>query len=75
MDRNGRIRKLGLVSKRRDKWRGFLRGLRRLKIDHFSDHSIHGYIDAILKAVHDEDEHVKSGGQAKPASAYADTDE
>ena len=73
-DRNGRIRKLGAVSKRRDKLRGFLRGLRRLRIDHFSDHSIHGYIDAILKAVHDEDERVKLGGQAKPASAYAEMD-
>lgn len=74
-DRNGRIRKLGIVSKRRDRWQGFFRGLRRWKIDHFSDHSIHQYIDSILKAVHDEDERVKSGGQAKPASAYADTEE
>lgn len=74
-DRNGRIRKLGIVSKRRDKWRGFLRGLRRWKIDHFSDHSIHCYIEAIIKAVHDEDERIKTGGQAKPASAYADIEE
>jgi triacylglycerol lipase len=74
-DRNGRIRKLGMVSKRRDKWRGFLNGLRSWKIDHFADHSIHRYIDAILKSVHDEDERIKSGGQTKPASAYADTDE
>lgn len=74
-DRNGRIRKLGIVSKRRDKWRGFLRGLRRWKIDHFSDHSIHQYIDAILKAIADEDERVKSGAKAKPASAYADKEE
>ena len=75
LDRNGRIRKLGLVSKRRDRWQGFFRGLRRWKIDHFSDHSIHGYIDAILKAAHDEDERIKSGAEAKPASAYAETDE
>jgi triacylglycerol lipase len=74
LDRSGRIRKLGMLSKRRDKWRGFLRGLRRFKIDHFSDHSIHSYIDAILNAVHDEDERIQSGGQAKPASVYADTD-
>lgn len=75
LDRNGRMRKLGLISKRRDRWRGFIDGLKRLKIDHFSDHSIHGYIDAILKTLHDEDESVKLGGQVKPASAYAKTDE
>lgn len=75
LDRNGRIRKLGLVSKRRDKWRGFLRGLGKWKIDHFSDHSIHRYIESILKAVQDEDERVESGGQSKPASAYTDVEE
>ena len=74
-DRNGRIRKLGVVSKRRDKWQGFLRSLRRWKIDHFSDHSIHCYIDALVKAVKKEDELVESGGKAKPAAAYADVDE
>ncbi|MCO8123915.1 lipase family protein [Stieleria sp. TO1_6] len=74
-DRNGRIRKLGIISKRRDKWRGFLRGLKRWKIDHFSDHSIHRYIESLLIAIGDEEERIKSGGQAKPASAYAGTDE
>ncbi|QDV45008.1 Lipase (class 3) [Stieleria neptunia] len=74
-DRNGRIRKLGRVSKRRDKWHGFLRGLRRWKIDHFADHSIHQYIDSIVAAVRDEEQRLRSGGLAKPASAYADTDE
>lgn len=75
LDRNGRIRKLGLVSKRRDRWHGFLRGLRRWKIDHFSDHSIHRYIESILSAVEQEDKRVEFGGQAKPAAAYADVKE
>ncbi|WP_182870097.1 lipase family protein [Rhodopirellula sp. JC639] len=74
-DRNGRIRRLGRVSKRRDKWRGFLRGLRKWKIDHFTDHSIHQYIQAIVAAVQDEETRVQSGGRAKPASAYTGTGE
>lgn len=51
IDSVGQLREIGLVGKRRDRWRGFLRGLRRWKVDHFSDHSIHGYIDAIAAAV------------------------
>lgn len=74
LDLNGRIRKLGIVSKRRDKWRGFVRALKRWKIDHFSDHSIHRYIEAILKAVADEDQRLQTGGHAKPASAFASSD-
>jgi len=72
LDRNGRIRKLNLLSRRRDRWQGFLRGLRRWKIDHFSDHSIHQYIQAIYKAVREEDQRIDQGGQAKSASNYAD---
>ncbi|MEM8669580.1 MAG: lipase family protein [Planctomycetota bacterium] len=47
LDRNGRLRHLGAIAKRRDRWQGFLRALKRWKIDHFADHSIHGYIKAI----------------------------
>jgi triacylglycerol lipase len=75
LDRNGRIRKLGIVSKRRDKWRGFVRELRRWRIDHFSDHSIRDYIEAILRAVRDEQERVAAGRQPKPAAAYVDVKE
>ncbi|MCC9601062.1 lipase family protein [Stieleria sp. JC731] len=74
-DHNGRIRKLGVVSKRRDKWRGFIRSLKRWKIDHFSDHSIHRYIDALIVAVQKEDDEIAVGGTCKPAAAYADTEE
>ena len=38
VDRNGKIGQLGHINKRRDRWKGFFRGLRRWKIDHFSDH-------------------------------------
>ena len=75
MDRNRRIRKLGHISKRRDRWRGFLRGLRGWKIDHFSDHSIHQYIDGILKAVRDEDDSIRRGLSPKKAEAYASIEE
>ena len=74
LDRNGRIRKLGLVSKRRDRWRGFVRGLRSWKIDHFSDHSTQCYIDGLVRAVKEEDESIRAGGEAKPPSAYANLD-
>ena len=50
VDSNGELRHLGAVAKRRDRWRGFLRSLKRWKIDHFADHSIHCYIDAIAEA-------------------------
>ena len=70
-DRNSRIRKLGLISKRRDRWRGFFRGLRRWKIDHFADHSIHRYIEGLLKAVRDEDDAIGRGLTPKGAEDYA----
>lgn len=71
LDRNSRIRKLGHLSRRRDRWRGFLRGLRKWKIDHFSDHSIHSYVDGVLKAVRDEDDAVRRGQTPKTAESYA----
>ena len=72
LDRNGRIRKLGIISKRRDRWQGFLRGLRRMKVDHFSDHSIARYIEGIVKAVSEEDKRINLGGEAKRAAEYSD---
>ncbi|TWT94495.1 lipase family protein [Stieleria varia] len=71
LDRNCRIRKLSYASKRRDRWRGFFRGLRKWKIDHFADHSIHRYIEGILKAVRDEDDAIARGLSPKPPEAYA----
>lgn len=56
LDRNGNLRRLDRVAKRADRWRGFLRGLRKLKIDHFTDHSVHQYIEHIYRAVQKEEE-------------------
>ncbi|MEZ6089461.1 MAG: lipase family protein [Pirellulaceae bacterium] len=51
LDYQGRIRMLEGWLRTKDRLRGFLRGLRKLNIDHFSDHSIRRYIDAILHAI------------------------
>ncbi len=71
LDHEGKIRKLGHIGKRRDRWNGFLRGLRRWKVDHFADHSIHNYIQAIAAAVEQEQQEVADGGQAKQAEQFA----
>ena len=63
LDHAGRIRRLGVLGKRRDRWAGFFRSLKRWKIDHFADHSIHHYINAIARAVADERHHIAEGGQ------------
>lgn len=71
IDRNGKLGQLGHVSKRRDRWQGFLRGLRRWKIDHFSDHSIHNYIDAIHVAMKEDQQQISEGGTAIEADELA----
>lgn len=54
LDHEGKIRKLGRASRRRDQLTGFLQSLLRWRIDHFDDHSIHRYITAIASAAVDE---------------------
>ena len=67
IDSAEKIRKIGAIGKRRDRWRGFLRGLGRWKVDHFSDHSVHGYIRAIAGAVQAEKEQRSQGhGDVSP---------
>ena len=74
MNRNGKIGRIGHINKRRDRWQGFLRGLRRWKIDHFADHSIHNYINAIADAVEEEKQQLDQGGTAKLAGELAGDD-
>ncbi|TWU26200.1 Lipase (class 3) [Novipirellula galeiformis] len=71
IDRNGKLGRLGMILKRRDRWWGFIHGLRRRKIDHFSDHSIHEYIAAIHRAVEAEQQEMVGGGVAKSGSEFA----
>jgi triacylglycerol lipase len=74
MNRDGKIGRISYVNKRRDRWKGFLRGLKRWKIDHFADHSIHHYINAILAAVEQEKADRAQGGKATTALELAGDD-
>lgn len=71
IDHNGNLGRLGLVSKRRDRWQGFFRGLRRWKIDHFADHSIHHYLEAIGTALNEDEQKIQAGGTALIAEDLA----
>ena len=50
----GKIRRLTSWQRVKDRWRGFLRGLREGQFDHFADHSIGQYIQHIRAAVEEE---------------------
>ena len=67
IDRLGRIRRIGPIGKRRDRWLGFWRSLGQRKIDHFSDHSIHGYIEA-LRVSAEQQQRAEPQTTATPAS-------
>ena len=51
IDFRGRVRDVEGWRRVLDRLRGFARSLRRLKIDHFSDHSVEDYVDHIHAAV------------------------
>jgi triacylglycerol lipase len=53
----GKIRHLTNWQRMKDRWRGFLRGLRDGRFDHFADHSIARYIEYICVAVEEEERH------------------
>jgi triacylglycerol lipase len=71
INRNGYIRKLGMLLKRRDRLKGFIDGIFRGKIDHFQDHSIHNYIAALQRAVETEQKKLNRGGKSKTGHEYA----
>jgi len=50
----GKIRRLTAWQRVKDRWRGFVRGLREGRFDHFADHSIGRYIEHIRNAVEEE---------------------
>ena len=50
-----RIRRLTTWQRVKDRWRGFVRGLREGSFDHFADHSIGRYIEHIRAAVAEEE--------------------
>ena len=51
----GQVRQLARWQRTKDRWRGFLRGLREGRIDHFADHSIVRYVEYIHRAVVEEE--------------------
>lgn len=51
LDHRGRLRDLEGWWRFRDRVRGFLKGLTRFRIDHFSDHNMVGYIEGIWWAI------------------------
>jgi len=51
----GKIRRLTGWQRVKDRWRGFVRGLREGRIDFFADHSIRQYIEHIRSAVEEEE--------------------
>ena len=55
LDANGKICRLTALQRSKDRWRGFIRGLKAGKIDHFSDHLIDNYIAYIHAAVQEEE--------------------
>jgi triacylglycerol lipase len=61
LDRNGKIKRLTGVLRSRDRWRGFLHGLKHGRIDPLADHSIHQYVTHIAKAANVEARAVKRG--------------
>lgn len=54
LNRRGQISNIGGLLKSRDRWWGFVRSLKKWRIDHFSDHLMGEYINAIEKIVGQE---------------------
>jgi triacylglycerol lipase len=54
LDSYGEIRRLTAWQRMKDRWRGFLTGLRKWEFDHFTDHSITRYVEYIQRAVEAE---------------------
>jgi triacylglycerol lipase len=66
----GQIRRLTAWQRTKDRWRGFLRGLKLREFDHFTDHSIRRYIDYILRAVAEEEATVPWAAAPRPHSQF-----
>lgn len=64
IDRNGRIKRLTGLWRSRDRWRGFLKGLRIGKFDLLTDHSMRLYAENIALAVDKEMQTIAEGGRA-----------
>ncbi len=70
-NRNGDIKEYGYLLKRRDRWKGFMGGLKQWKVDHLSDHSMHFYCAHLVKAVEAEDLALAKGEAQKTGNELA----
>jgi triacylglycerol lipase len=52
----GKIRRITGWQRVKDRWRGFVRGLRERRLDHFADHSIGQYVQFIRQAVEEQEQ-------------------
>ena len=68
LDRRSRLRKVTGWRRFRDRWWGFVGGLRRWRIDHFSDHNLGEYLNGIHKAI-EQDEGVRLQSADAPPAA------
>ena len=66
----GQICRLSSWQRIKDRWRGFLHGLRQRQFDHFADHSIAQYIGHIRSAVKLEEQSVRP--LRLPTAAYSE---
>lgn len=76
LDNRGRVRNLKGWWRFADRWRGFLKGLARFRIDHFSDHNLIGYIEGVWRAIEEEEpahdrENLAERRQQRRASSVA----
>ncbi|MEM6330250.1 MAG: lipase family protein [Planctomycetota bacterium] len=72
LDRNGRLSDIDGVLRLRDRFWGFLRSLKRWRIDHFSDHLMGEYITAIRRLMEEDNrKRAAAGGVASDAPATA----
>ncbi len=55
LNADGEIRQLTAWQRTKDRWRGFLRGLKLREFDQFTDHAITRYAEYILRAVKEEE--------------------
>jgi triacylglycerol lipase len=55
LDNRGRMRNLKGWWRVRDRFHGFVKGLARFRIDHFSDHNLIGYIEGVWRAIEQEE--------------------
>lgn len=55
LDSYGEIRRVSAWRRAKDRWRGFMNGLKLREFDHFTDHSITRYVEYIERAVKGEE--------------------